>query len=75
MDACLDILTIEMYQVNTCVGRIARWQARLSGFVETSSPPFEASETSEDDEDSYDDDDDDDDDADASSSSFDEIST
>ena len=43
MDACLDTLTTEMYQVNTRVGRIARWQAHLSGFVESPSPPPEAS--------------------------------
>ena len=44
MDAHLDTLTIEMCQVNTCVGRIARWQAHLGGFVESPSPPPEASE-------------------------------
>ena len=27
MNACLDTLTTELYQVNTRVGRIARWQA------------------------------------------------
>ena len=30
--------------MNTCVGRIARWQAHLGGFVESPSPPPEASE-------------------------------
>ena len=57
MDACLDILFIELYQVNTCVGRIARQQAYLGGFVESPSPPPEALEAFEDDDD-FDDDDD-----------------
>ena len=73
MDARLDTLSTELYQVNTRVGHIARWQARLGGFVESSSPPPEAFETSEDDDDS--DDDDDDEDGDASSFSIDEMST
>ena len=75
MDARLDTLTIELYQVNIHVGRIARQQARLGGFVESSSPPLEAfkdDEASEDDDDSDDDDDDEDGD---SSSSADEMST
>ena len=70
MDAHLDTLTTEMYQVNTHVGRIAKRQARLGGFVKSPSPPLEASE---DDDDS--DDDDDDEDGDASSSNDDEMST
>ena len=74
MDARLDTLSTELYQVNTRVGRIARWQARLGGFVESLSPPPKASKTSEDDDDS-DDDDDDDEDGDASSSGTDEMST
>ena len=61
MDARLDTITIEMFQVNTCVGRIARWQAHLGGFMESSSPPPEASV-------------DDDEDGDANSSSGDEMS-
>ena len=69
MDARLDTLTTEMYQVNTRVNRIARWQACLSGFVESPSPPPEAFE---DDDDS--DNDDDDEDGDASSFNADEIS-
>jgi len=44
MDARLDNLAIELYQVNTCVSRIARWQARLGGFVASPSPSPEASE-------------------------------
>ena len=70
MDARLDTLTIELYQVNIHVGRIARRQAHLGGFVESPSPPPEASE---DDDDS--DDDDDDEDGDTSSSSADKMST
>ena len=57
MDARLDTLTTELYQVNTRVSRIARWQARLGGFVESPSPPLEASE--DDDDSDYDDDDED----------------
>ena len=64
MDACLDTLSIELYQVNTHVGHIVRWQARLGGFVESPSPPPEVSK-----------DDDDDADGDASSSGTDEMST
>ena len=37
MDARHDTLSTKLYQVNTRVGRIARWQAHLGGFVE--SPP------------------------------------
>ena len=73
IDARLDTLITKLYQVNTHVGRIARRQARLGGFVESPSPPLEASEASEDDDDSNDDDDDED--GDASSSSTDEMST
>ena len=50
--------------MNTHVGRIARQQACLGGFVESPSPPPKASE-----------DDDDDEDGDASSSSADKMST
>ena len=39
MDAHLDTLTTEMYQVNTRVSHIARRQAHLGGFVESPSPP------------------------------------
>ena len=57
MDAHLDTLGDELCQVNTCVGCIARRQARLGGFVESPSPPPKAFE---DDDDSDDDDDDED---------------
>ena len=70
MDACLDTLSDEFCQVNTYVGRIAKWQACLGGFVESPFPPPEASE-----EDDNSDNDDDDEDGDASSPSDDEMST
>ena len=73
MDACLDTLNDELCQVNTHVGRIARRQDRLGGFVESLSPSPEASEDEDDDGDS--DDDDDDGDEDASSPSDDEMTT
>ena len=76
MDARLNTLINELCQVNTRVGRFARWQARPGGSVESPSPPPTASmddEASEDDDDS-DDDDDDDEDGDASSSSVDKMS-
>ena len=69
MDARLDTLSTELYQVKTCVGRIARRQACLGGFMESPSPHFEVSEAFEDE------DDDDDEDGDASSSSTNEMST
>ena len=73
MDARLDTLSTELYQVNTRVNHITRRQARLGDFVESPSPPSEASNASEDDDDS--DSDDDDEDGDVSSSSIDEMST
>ena len=60
--------------MNTRVGRIARRQALLGGFVESPSPLPEASEDDEAFEDD-DDSDDDDEDGDASSPSDDEMST
>ena len=62
MDARLNTLCNELCQVNTHVGRIAQWQARLGGFVESPSPSLEASEDEDDDGDSDDDDDDEDED-------------
>ena len=66
MDACLDTLSDELYQVNIRVGHIARQQARLGGFVESPSPSLEASKE-EDEDDDGDSDDDGDKDEDASS--------
>ena len=78
MDACLDTLSTELYQVNIRVGCIARRQATMGGYAhEASSPPpsLVASESEDDDDDDDGDDDDalDDDDGDASSA--DEMST
>ena len=49
MDARLDTLSDELYQVNTCVGRITRWQAIMGGFTTSSSPSPQASEDESDD--------------------------
>ena len=38
IDAPLDTLTTELYQVNTHVSRIARRQARMGGFAASPSP-------------------------------------
>ena len=73
MDACLDTLSDELCQLNTRVGRIAREQARLGGFVESPSPSPEASANKDDDGDF--DDDDDDENENANSPSDDEMST
>ena len=73
MDAYLDTLFIELYQVNVRVGCIARQQAIMGGFAPQASPPpplvaFD-SEVKNDDDGNDDDasDDDDNDDRDASS--------
>ena len=78
MDAHLDTLSTELYQVNVRVGRIARQQATMGGFAlePTPSPPHPVATDS----DVEDDDDDDGDDDDASydvgdASSTDEMST
>ena len=73
MDARLYILSDELCQVNTRVGPIVRWKARLAGFMEFPFPSLEASEDEDDDDGSNDDDDDED--KDASSLSDDEMST
>ena len=73
MDACLDTLSDELCQLNTRVGRIARQQARLGGFVESPSPSPEASADKDDDGDF--DDDDNDENEDASSPNDNEMST
>ena len=72
IDARLDTLSDELYQVNSHVSRITRWQARLGGFVESPSPSLEAFEDKVDDGDFDDNDDVDDKDEDASSPSDDE---
>ena len=77
MDARLDALLIELYQVNVRVGRIARWQATMGGFAPEATPspppPMASDFEDEDDDDGDDDDALDDDDGDASST--DEMST
>ena len=73
MDARLDTFSTELYQENTCLGRITRWQARLGGFVKSPSPPSVAPGASEDDDDSNNNDDEED--RDAISSNSDEMST
>ena len=78
MDARLDTLSTELYQVNVRVDRIARRQAAMGGFVFelTPSPPYPVafdSDAKDDDDGDGDDDDASDDDGDASST--DEMST
>ena len=73
MDARLDTLSTELYQVNVRVNRIARRKPSMGGFAPeaTPSPPFPVTSDSEDE----DDDDGDNDDADGDASSTDEMST
>ena len=76
MDARLDTLSTELYQVNVYVSCIARRQVFMGGFAPEASPPPPLADFEDDD----DDDGDDDaiafkDDGDASSSSTDEMST
>ena len=79
MNACLDTFSMELYQVNVRVGRIARRQASIGGFAPeaTPSPPSPVASESEDDDDDDDGGDDDDasDDANGDASSIDEMST
>ena len=71
MDAHLDTLFTELYQVNIRVGRIARRQATMGGFapVATPSPPSVDSDSDGDADDAFENDDDED------ASSTDKIST
>ena len=77
MDARLDTFSMELYQVNVRVGRIARRQASVGGFAPeaTPSPPSPVASDSKDDDDDDGDDDDASDDADGDASSFDEMSS
>ena len=77
MDACLDTLSIELYQVNVCVSCIARRQVAMGGFAPepTPSPPHPVASDSEDEYDDGGDDDDASDDDDGDVSSTDEMST
>ena len=81
MDAHLDTLSTELYQVNVHVGRIARRQATMGSFAPEPTPtpphPVAFDSDAENDDDNDDDDDGDDDDAlddDGDASSTDEIS-
>ena len=73
MDARLDTLSTELYQVNVCVGHIARRQTAIGSFAPepTPSPPHPVASDSDAEDDDNDDDGDDndasDDDGDASS--------
>ena len=72
MDAHLDTLSTELYQVNVRVGHIARRQVNIGGFAPepTPSPPHSVafdSDAKDDDDDDGDDDDASDDDGDARS--------
>ena len=64
MDARLDTLSTELYQVNVCVGRIARQQAAMGGFAPepTPSPPDPVASDSDVEDDDSDDNDASDDD-------------
>ena len=73
MDACLDTLSTEMYQMNVRVGRIARLQATIGGFAPEATPSPSIDFNSDDDDGDDDDASEDDDDRDASST--DEMST
>ena len=82
MDARLDALSTELYQVNIRVGRIARRQATMGGFAPEATPlppPLVAFDSdAKDDDDNDDDDNGDDDDAsdddDGDANSYDEMS-
>ena len=78
MDAHLDTLSTELYQVNIRVDHIARRQASMGGFAPeaTPSPPSPVASASEDeDDDDGDDDDDASNDVDGDASSTDEMYT
>ena len=77
MDTHLDTLSTELYQVNVCVGRIARRQATMGGFAleATPSPPPLVTSDSEDEDGDDSDDDNASDDDDRDASSIDEMST
>ena len=77
MDARLDTLSTELYQVNVCIGRIARRQVTMGDFAPepTPSPPHPVASDSDDDDDNGDGDDDDASDDDGDASSTEEMST
>ena len=51
MDACLDTLSDELCQVNTCIGCIARRQAEIGGYTMPSTPVAPTDESDVDDAD------------------------
>ena len=77
MDARLDTLSTELYQVNVRVDRIARRQVTMGGFAPeaTLSPPPSMASDSEDENDDDGDDNDASDDDDGDASSTDKMST
>ena len=77
MNARLDTLSTELYQVNVCVSHIAQRQTIMGGFAPEASPPppLVASNFEDEDDDDGDDDDASDDDDDGDVSSTDEMST
>ena len=78
MDACLDTLSMELYQVNVRVSHIARRQTAMGGFAPEptpSSPHPVASDSNAEDDDDDDGDDDDASNDDGDDSSTDEMST
>ena len=77
MDARLNTLSTELYQVNVRVGCIAQRQASMGGFAPkaTPSPPTPVASAFEDKDDDDGDDNDASDDADGDASSTDEMST
>ena len=72
MNARFDTLTIELFQINTCVSCIAQRQAHMGGFAASPSPSH-SPQASEDED--ADDDDDNDEDENASSSDDEEMTT
>ena len=78
MDARLDTLFMKLYQVNICVGRIARQYVVMGGFAPKASPPpppMASDSNSEDEDDDDGDDDDASNDNDGDTSITDEMST
>ena len=58
MDAHLDTLSTQMYQVNVYVGQIARRQATMDGFAPDATPSPPSVDSNSDDDDASEDDDD-----------------
>ena len=75
MDARLDTLSTELYQVNVRVGHIARQQATMGKFAPEATPSPPSIDSDSDDDDDGDDDDASEDDDNGDASSTDEMST